>query len=254
MPDLLWFKWTRSKGGYSIRENAPTAYERRVHRRSIKQMKQVMDLERMDESEKGVLGMHRFNESFMNKEFEYMYLHLVPNGQETVEYEPLKDCSGLYKEFVNLKDSPEEYLRFANDYGLLSPHYEPRSFDFLSDWFTSRNRMEHMLEIWEKCNNDEFLGRFIEQYSGIFSSCSLVLGKSYEKTRISLYISPDDLKSAMVLQFFQVISSNLQVQGCAVCTKWFTFGAGTGRRKSAHYCSDRCRKAAFLERKRKSKA
>ena len=234
MPNLLRFKWRRSKGGCSIREDTPTADERRQHRKQFSQWKKI------DEN---------LSESFSNKHFEYSYLHLIPNSQEIEEYEPLKDCSGLYREFGSLKDSPEEYLRFANEYGFL----EARGGEDLSVWFRKRNAIGEMIEMWEECSNNDTLEFFIEEYSGWVGSCSLTLGKSFEKTRVSLYISPHCLVDAMELQFFQVISSNLQVQRCAVCPKWFTFGAGTGRRKSAHYCSDRCRKTAWLASQNKSK-
>jgi hypothetical protein len=263
MPDLLWFRWRRSKDGYSIRKNTPTAYERQQHRETINIWKKRYlegRSEEMIEADKVRFGRDLSIEDYLNKNFEYRNLSLYPNSQDMEEYEPLKNCSGLYKEFENLKDSPEEYLRFANDYGLLRsprPHQinpSPQSLhENLSDWLNERNRMRRVIEAWEKCNNNESLEAFIERYSGRFGGVSLILRKSFDTTRPSLYLSPTDLRHAIELQFFQAISSNLQVQRCAVCPKWFTFGAGTGRRKSAHYCSDRCRKAAFLERKKSKK-
>ena len=120
-------------------------------------------------------------------------------------------------------------------------------------WYSAREHMGRMIAEWEKCINTESVEKFIEKYSEGFSTISLILRKSFDNTRLALYLSPGNLKNAMELQFFQTISSNLQVQQCAVCPKWFTFGAGTGRRKSAHYCSDRCRKTAWLASQNRSK-
>ena len=248
MPNLLRFKWRRSKGGYSIREDTPTALQRRQHRERVSRRKKAREL-----NEYFAYKRHWDIESFLNRDFEYSHLNLISNGKEIEEYEPLTYSSGLYKEFVSLKDSPEEYLRFANEYGLLEITFENLQSEHLSVWLRKRNTMREILDLWDECNKNDTLEIFIDEYSGLVGSCSLTLGKSFEKTRVSLYISPNSLFDAMELQFFQIISSNLQVQGCAVCTKWFTFGAGTGRRKSAHYCSDRCRKAAFLERKKSKK-
>ena len=256
MPNLLWFRWRRSKGGYSIREDTPTASERRKLREYINVHKKLLE-----ESEKAnAFSEWHLIKDMYKRQFEYAHLCLYPNSQEMEEYEPLKECSGLFREFANLKDSPEQYLRFVNDYGLLhrpsrygSKVSAPNIFGGLNPWNSDRESMKRMVAEWEKCVSNESVDKFIECYSGKFGKISLVLRKSFDNTQPALYLSPANLTNAMELQFFQTISSNLQVQRCAVCPKWFTFGAGTGRRKSAHYCSDRCRKTAWLASQNKSK-
>ena len=64
-----------------------------------------------------------------------------------------------------------------------------------------------------------------------------------------LALGPHDLIYGLWLQLAQTVTSNTKLRRCAWCSTWFSFGTGTGRRKSAHYCSDKCRKAAFRHRK-----
>ena len=244
MPDLIKFKWARSKGGYALWAYTPTPSERRKFQKYYDE-REIRE-EYMD-------GEHWDKESFNEREHMLRYCRMVPLSKEIEEYEPLKDCSGLYKEFISLKDTPAEYVRFANDYGLLEDVHGLQGYEVMSSWFNLRNTMGHMIKKWENCSDNESVDHFIENYSGYLGACSLTLGKSFDGNRLSLHLTPDNLVNAMDLQFFQVISSNLRVQRCAVCPKWFTFGAGTGRRKSAHYCSDRCRKTAWLASQKKSK-
>ena len=71
-----------------------------------------------------------------------------------------------------------------------------------------------------------------------------------DTTRPPLFaITPRSLKDALWLQFKIAVSNNTQLQQCTECPTWFAYGAGTGRRKSALYCSPKCSKAAYRRRK-----
>ena len=70
---------------------------------------------------------------------------------------------------------------------------------------------------------------------------------SWDATGIKLAIEPNTLRSAMYLQFARSVAAGEHWRRCAKCTTWFAYGPGT-RRSSAEYCSDACRKAAYLER------
>ena len=68
------------------------------------------------------------------------------------------------------------------------------------------------------------------------------------KGRLEMVLMPPDLMSAMWLQFAQLACSQAQLFQCQRCGKPFLVGTGTGRRRTAKFCSDACKVAAFRER------
>ncbi len=66
-----------------------------------------------------------------------------------------------------------------------------------------------------------------------------------------LAVVPEDLVAALWFQFAEAVAGRVKIQHCRVCPRWFTYGPGTSHRKSAQYCSDRCRKAAHRQRTEK---
>ena len=66
-----------------------------------------------------------------------------------------------------------------------------------------------------------------------------------------LHVVPENLLSAMWLQLAQHVSSSKGLRQCAHCSKWFEHGTGTGRRRTGHYCEDKCRKAHWTARNQK---
>ena len=74
-----------------------------------------------------------------------------------------------------------------------------------------------------------------------------------DRTQPPLFsITPRSLEDALWLQFKIAVANNTQLQQCTECPTWFAYGTGTGRRKSALYCSPKCSKAAYRRRKAKS--
>jgi hypothetical protein len=63
-----------------------------------------------------------------------------------------------------------------------------------------------------------------------------------------MVLVPPDLMSAMWLQFAQFACSQAQLFRCQRCRKPFLGGTGTGRRRTAKFCLDACKVAAFRER------
>ncbi len=72
------------------------------------------------------------------------------------------------------------------------------------------------------------------------------------RTLPQIAIKPEDLDAALHLQFAQAVAGNQQLKKCDACQTWYRFGPGTGRRETATYCSDKCRKAVYY-RGRKEK-
>jgi hypothetical protein len=61
--------------------------------------------------------------------------------------------------------------------------------------------------------------------------------------RLERVLMPPDLMSAMWLQFADFACSQAQLFRCQRCGKPFQVGTGTGRRRTANFCSDSCKVA-----------
>jgi hypothetical protein len=66
--------------------------------------------------------------------------------------------------------------------------------------------------------------------------------------RLEMVFAPPDLIQAMWLQFAQFACSQAQLFRCQCCGKPFQVGTGTGRRRTAKFCSNACKVAAFKKR------
>ena len=241
MPSLIWFEWVKARDGYKIIQG------RREHTQSSEEGDKWLPPRDEDE------GVTIDN---IDKEWERKprySLYIWPAGRKQyIKHKPLEINSVLFKEFSEIDGSLKSILLFANKYGLPTGQFE--KLDFI-DIYISEFREK--VERWEYFKQHGNIDEFLDWYNGLieFGEKFLVkvLKKSPDGSRPALYIRPEDLYSAMDLQFAQAITTDTQLRRCAVCPSWFSYGAGTGRRKSGHYCSDRCRKAAFIERQKKIK-
>jgi hypothetical protein len=64
-----------------------------------------------------------------------------------------------------------------------------------------------------------------------------------------LVLVPGSLLQAMWIQFAQVVVGGAAIASCEQCGATFPTGAGTGRRNTARFCSDTCRKAHHYQRR-----
>jgi hypothetical protein len=195
---------------------------------------------------------------------------IEPISDKRVWYRPLEKHPALFREFADTEQSPDGVLAFAGKFGLLRDYFreelkekedrENLEIDSLGFWISSIERMKEFVDGWE---NNRASGD-VSQTVGIFNELDgswidclpvtfLRLSVSSDPLRPNLWLQPLSLLSAMWLQFAQAVASGSQLRRCAVCPNWFVFGTGTGRRKSAYYCSDRCRKAAHRANKEQRK-
>ena len=65
---------------------------------------------------------------------------------------------------------------------------------------------------------------------------------------LEMVFAPPDLIQAMWLQFAQFACSQALLFRCQRCGKPFQVGTGTGRRRTAKFCSNACKVAAFKKR------
>lgn len=170
---------------------------------------------------------------------------LEPKSDRTIRYRPLDEHPALFKEFAELDSSPEAILEFANKYGLLNDDGPPCRL-----WNDGIITLKAAVILWERGAEEPFIQAWNATKLGQISIKLVCRG---QKETPGLAMVPSSLESAMYIQLAQAITGNRGLQRCLWCATWFLFGAGTGRRKSAHYCSDHCRKVAHRHRKEGSK-
>ena len=172
-----------------------------------------------------------------------------------------------FMEFADCCNSMSNTVDFVTKYGLLER--DPATYRW---WLPIRyveqiqdiaDTMRDAVQRWEKSKKTNDFEKLIPLFNWLAdpedrlgddysendpspASVSVLLRHRADRAGPPLLsMVPDDLGAALWLQFGQAVSANSQLRRCAVCPTWFSFGTGTGRRKSAHYCSDRCRKAAW---------
>ena len=214
MPNLLWFEWERDLDGYRIV--------------SLK-AKDVGDVEKGDDSEETI---------------EYF----VPIGRRTIRYRPLEEHPALFMEFAQLSQSStglptsQDVKEFVDKYGLLKSSQKPLR---VGDVIWDSMRMKDGVYWWRKGEQTGDLTQFIADWNKVrLAPIDIRFDKAWDATFPSLFIKPKDLLAAMWLQIAQAVSKQTDLRKCLHCPTWFTYGPGTGRRKTAFYCSDRCRRAA----------
>jgi hypothetical protein len=172
-------------------------------------------------------------------------MFLIPASGRSVPFNPLAASDGLFMEFAELNGSQEAILGFASRYGLL----DDAGFDGIDDWRCNIKYMREAVDAWHQARTSGAYRGVVELFGQQLRATSHVhLIEFFGVELPALRIVPESLISALWLQFAQAVTSKLSLQRCAVCTTWFAFGTGTGRRRSKQFCSDRCRKAAHRTR------
>lgn len=197
---------------------------------------------------RGAAGGYRIEQRAANPKVQAPAgLYLTPIGTSFFVYRPLEDYPAMYREFADVELSPDGVRSFANKYG--SPEgdrigYQGNHLEFI---FIQIQKMRAAVEQCERGDMDALIT------SWPIADAQLVFDRIPGRDTPNLYVQPKTLKDAMWFQFAQMVSGHMKIRKCAQCPAWFAFGTGTGRRKSAVYCSDRCRKAAHEKRRRTRK-
>lgn len=169
--------------------------------------------------------------------------YLAPKSDLSIKCRPLDEHPALFREFAALEETPEAVQAFANKYGVILG-LPPLTCVL---WYVHIKNMLAIVSAWEKGATKSFVRAW---NAADLARISVEVGLNYrEDEPPSLVIVPSSLISAMYLQLAQAITRSNHLQRCSSCGTWFLFGAGTGRRRSAHYCSDNCRKVAHRRRK-----
>lgn len=283
MPDLIWFEWKRQRNGYRIeaidldwftREKLESGWL--IEEVSKDAPTWVHEL---------VLACDGYSKG-LNLAFDHGFITyaknncLVPNEPfETETYFPLEQYPALFMEFANTEESVEGVLSFANKYGALHEHtihyaeptglyqvahlpvYVYRSMQAIKNmkratgaWFEYRDtgNPNSLIALLPRDRSIIF-NEGVKPEWPVFSSHGASLQYKMRMIpgtkKLSMYLAPENLLSCIWVQFLQAVTNDTQLKQCAVCPSWFSFGTGTGRRSSAQYCSDRCRKVSHARRK-----
>ena len=187
-------------------------------------------------------------------------LYLAPTGSSAFVYRPMEKHPAMFREFADVELTPEGVVGFANKYGApfgdtghgysglpmtAVPGVKMDLMHFgneLEYIYGCIQSMRHAVTQYEAGERSDWvdsghpLGRADIRFASVNGSLNLI-------------IHPDSLMDAMWIQFARLVAGNVQIRKCAQCPVWFPFGTGTKRRKSAIYCSGRCRRAAYDQRR-----
>ena len=239
MPNLLWFEWERDADGYEIVELGPDNLGEGNTVISISGTKVRLDHELLSAEVAHLVKRIRYPGLGLAPEIAWPQILFVARGNATLRYRPLDRHPGLFREFADLEQTPESTKAFADKYGLLFPG---KSAVLLNkEFYPFIDTIKDLTKSWERAKSSGEWKQFIERYNKFDTRwVGPRLAQSRDTNRPALHIVPNNLFMAMWLQAGQIVSSNHNLRRCAWCPTWFVFGVGTGRRKSAHYCSDRC--------------
>lgn len=210
MPDLLHFEWTRDPRGYGIRH---------IPRADIGRKPTIL-AEKIGAEHDIVKG----------------------NGGKPQAYRPFANGPAVYKEFIELRDKAS-ILDFAGRFGLLEKREGSERLDY---WQESIKGMRESVRFAESGKADKFVSQWNRRSP---ARLAIEFDPIVTDGKPTLRIVPMTLLDGLWLQVAQSLASSTSLRQCIQCQSWFVFGTGTGRRKSADYCSDKCRKAAFRRRR-----
>ena len=192
--------------------------------------------------------------------------YLIPTGTSSFVYQPMHDYPAMFREFADVELSPEGVVSFANKYG--SPagefHRNYEGFPMTAAPLITFGEIYRGNELDSIYGHIQGMRTAVERHERGDIDDMIGSGWSIARARLKFdhipgrdapnyFIQPESLNDAMWFQFARYKSAGMNIKKCAQCPTWFPFGTGTGRRKSAMYCSDRCRKAAYEKRRRPRK-
>lgn len=238
MPDLLYLEWEYAVDGYAV-ESLTT------------------------EADMGRFGVAGSDSNFllqMGSRVEPLFI--VPLGKAMKRYRPLSQHPALFRQFADLDETPKDAVAFTGEFGPLGvttylkhgPDLTSMRDVTIEPFFLWRGHVQEMkqwINIWEEAKAAGDLAPIIKEinaFEGVEMRARLARGA--DSAQAVFHLEPPTLFHALRLQFVQAVTGNAQLRKCMICPTWFVFGAGTGRRKSGDYCSDRCRKAHWRQQQK----
>ena len=172
---------------------------------------------------------------------------LIPNSGATISLKPLEMSRAIFMEFAAVEESVDAAIRFHDDYGALTGAHAFGPVNLI-DFQNDATDIAMSVDDWHRAEKTGDYSEYVELFEiQIEESDELIdigLRMLPGQERPRLILQPFNLLGAIYIQLMQAISGDFQIANCSWCPNWFTYGVGTGRRRSSQYCSDRCRKAA----------
>jgi hypothetical protein len=179
---------------------------------------------------------------------------LTSKSDQFEQYRPLEIPSLFVRFAKDTAASARGMQDFCSRFGLLGggrpditrrdkPIFESSA---VSDFLFQQRIMRRALDLFERGDCSELVNQWNSSQQGLaLVRTELRVGP---EGRVEMVFVPPDLVRAMWFQFAQFACSQAQLFRCERCNEPFIVGAGTGRRKTAKYCSNACKVAAFKER------
>jgi hypothetical protein len=167
----------------------------------------------------------------------------------------MKVSNALFRTLADTPGTRAGMLSFSNKFGLLTVSHKgrPRSVEMgVDDLLTEHAALRHAVLLFERGRQADLV-EFVNR-----GWASRQWGRMRQEFRIdsdgkiARVFVPDSLIHALWLQFAAHIESDARLVRCQQCHQWFRVGTATNRRNTAKYCSNRCRQAAYLARKKET--
>ena len=213
MSDLLSLEWRRCPDGYQLRAQDPP-----------------------------VLGSD-------GKPITAFETQIVPVSAEVEQYFPMRDSDALFYTLAETDLTPKGVLSFARKYGLLQGEPHGVWSGYVHSWYEWIIDIRKAIYLWKSGDYEELL-QIWKRYPPV--QLNAMLSRPYACASLRLHLVPNSLLSGIWLQLCLAITEDAKLCRCNNCGKWFRYGSGTGRRRTAMYCSNRCRQAAHRARSRES--
>ena len=251
MPNLLWFEWHRDPEGYRTEELWPEFVD-------VSSVSEASDwtarpLPGAPESTVRLLKLDVWPRLRPEANETSPVRYLAPVGRKRELIRPLDMNPVLFMEFSDLPSTATAIGGFAAKYGCL---WDGAPVSPLEAWYFCVGRMREAVDLWKQARDSGDFGAIVDLFDSHDTGLDFTKGPRLNARLVeqtlgspSLHIVPVNLMEALWLQFAQAVSANTQLRRCVWCSTWFVFGTGTGRRKSGHYCTERCRKAHYRARK-----
>ncbi len=183
---------------------------------------------------------------------------LEATSEHFERYRPL-ETPDLFAKFADSAHSAEGMLAFANQFGLVgggrpdiprTPNRPPKVEGIIvGELLRHHAQVSGARTLFERGKYAQLTNWWNARGAGLVRAEL----RTASDGRLSRVLVPPDLISAIWLQLAEYACSGARLFRCQHCNEPFTVGTGTGRRKTAMYCSNACKVAAFQARQRQEK-
>jgi hypothetical protein len=168
----------------------------------------------------------------------------VGRGSDAFRPLEIKRVSKPYLEFANLSGTPEQCIKFASTFGLLTLPARNGAEERLDFWQREIKKMKGSIAMFEATSDQP--GGILRtvasrRVNAKMASIDVWLECPDPNARPVLIWKPRSLLDAMLLQLAQTIAGSGSIHVCKQCGNFFEAGSNEGRRSIAVFCSESCK-------------